>query len=119
MSSALAAYSFAHGTGVTTDHNDHFAVGKYNALEQLNVAFAVGNGTGNASRSDAFQVNFNGTANLSSTLTVGGTVVASGTDLVQEISNLQAANAAMAAQIAELQAAIELLQQGLNGPNND
>jgi len=119
MAVASGAYGFAHGLGVLADHNEHFAVGRYNLGAQIDVIFAVGNGTGGASRSDAFQVNNNGSATLAGQLNVGGTVVASGTDLVLEITNLQSENAVMAAQIAELQAAILLLQQGIMGGNNE
>ena len=62
------AFSFLVGDHTTSNENIQLIAGKYNAVAS-NVAFAIGNGSADDSRSNALVVNWNGTMTIAGTLT--------------------------------------------------
>lgn len=73
---ATGTHSFASGLGTVAEATYEVAVGSYNtddtpAGTSADKAFSVGNGTADASRSNAFVVRKNGNTEVSGTLTVG------------------------------------------------
>ena len=103
---ASAYASSAGGYYTVADQAYQTAVGKYNAANQSGVLFAVGNGDGVDNRSDALQVKEDGS------IVVGGDVQFGGVSLQDTLASLNS-------RIAALEAAVEALVTGLNGPTND
>ncbi len=77
ISSAPAAYSAALGLGLRTDNTAQTVVGKYNGSNAA-ALFVVGNGTSDASRSNAFSVDENGNTITTGNATILGSIVQQG-----------------------------------------
>ena len=63
INDAIGENSFAYGSGLKLPNPNSAAFGKYNE-EQEDVVFAIGGGTGEASRKDLFQIKADGSAQL-------------------------------------------------------
>jgi hypothetical protein len=81
---------------VIADQENSTVVGQWNLEGQTGVLFAVGNGADADNRSDALQVD-----NLGN-LTLSGSVVANGQDLLSLIATLQAQVDSLTQQVAAL-----------------
>jgi hypothetical protein len=77
LSSAPQHYSAALGLDLLTSNLAQTAVGKWNS-SNANALFVVGNGTSNASRSNAFSVHENGDAITGGNATILGNIVQTG-----------------------------------------
>ena len=87
----------AIGYNVIADQENSTVVGQWNLEGQTGVLFAVGNGADADNRSDALQVD-----NLGN-LTLSGSVVANGQDLLSLIATLQAQVDSLTQQVAALE----------------
>lgn len=99
------------GNGTIADQNDQTAIGRFNLTEQIDVLFAVGNGTMANMRSDAFTVTAAGNATVAGDLNVSGNVVVNGNDLMLIIQELQTANALLQQQVSALQEQVDQIGQ--------
>lgn len=63
-SQANGKYSFAHGEQVIANLQSQFVVGAYNDYHKANILFAVGNGTSDSNRVNAFEVTKDGRGHL-------------------------------------------------------
>ena len=89
-STATANASAAIGYNVVADQENGTVVGQWNLSGQTGALFAVGNGSDDEARSDAFQVLSNGDAVVSGALMVNGVDLgALVLDLQQQIVTLQ------------------------------
>ena len=95
-SSATGISAAAIGYNLVADQANGTVVGQWNLEGQAGVLFAVGNGTDAENRSDALQVDSQGNVTLS------GTVVANGQDLLSLIAALQAQVDSLTQQVAAL-----------------
>ena len=68
---ASGDYSTTHGRRTVADQDNQTAIGKFNTTNNTNNLFAVGNGTANDARSDAFTVDTSGNAVVKGALTAG------------------------------------------------
>ena len=93
---ASGSSSSAIGYNLVADQEHSTTVGQWNLENQTGVLFAVGNGLDIDNRSDALQVDSQGK------LTVSGSIVANGQDLLSLIASLQAQVDSLTAQVAAL-----------------
>lgn len=68
---ASGDYSTTHGRRTVADQDNQTAIGKFNTTNNTNNLFAVGNGTANDARSDAFTVDSSGNVMAAGALTAG------------------------------------------------
>lgn len=68
---ASGDYSTTHGRRTVADQDNQTAIGKFNTTNNTNNLFAVGNGTANDARSDAFTVDTSGNVMAAGALTAG------------------------------------------------
>lgn len=107
-SQAVGARSFAHGANVVAQNANSAAFGYYNDYSDPDTLFSVGNGNGDKSRSNAFEVTKSGTAKL------GGNsvpVVSSGQEALLYIGDTQpAATAGKITVWINLSGAVKIIQ---------
>ena len=109
---ASASNAFASGFGVVADQENGAVFGQFNASGQENLLLVVGNGSDNANRSDAFTVSNQGDATIHGNASILGDLNVNGIEVAAVLTELLGAVDSLQSTITQLQAQIEILNDG-------
>ncbi len=108
--SGTAASAFGHET--IADQEDELVGGRFNASGEEGVLFAIGNGSSDSMRSNAFDVHEDGTIRLNGDAIVSGEVWIGGSAVSALIDSLLNTVNALESSILDLQNQIDILNSG-------
>ena len=109
---AKATASSAFGNETIADQENSLVVGQFNLTQQANVVFAVGNGSNDAMRSNALDVQSNGTLRLQGAAEIGGEVFIGEMPIGSTLDSLLNTVVLMQQTILSLQQQIDTLTSG-------